>query len=78
METHEATFDIDSRSDADAARRVLERLYDTVREESRTVRAGSDDATALLEEFEALRDAARSPAPGTLTVTYERSEDSFD
>ncbi len=78
METHEATFEIDSRSDADAAQRVLEQLYDTVREESRAVRVGSDDATALIAEFETLRDAARSPAAGTLTVTYERSDDDLE
>lgn len=78
MDRHEATFEIDSRSDAAAARRVLEGVYDTVREESRTVRADSDDATELLAAFETLRDAARSPGAGTLRITLEQSEDGFD
>lgn len=78
MTRYEATFEIDSNSDAHAAHRMLERVYDTVREESRTVREGSADATELLEQFEALRDAADSPAPGELTITYEREEGGFD
>lgn len=78
MESHEATFEIDSKTDARAAHRMLERVYDTVREESRSVREGTDDAGELLDSFESLRDAAAQPAPARLTITYERSGGEFD
>ena len=78
MTRHRATFEIDEKTDSYAASRILERVYDTVREESRTVREGTDDATALLAEFESLRDAVDHSRPGTLTVTYERSDGEFD
>lgn len=78
MVRHIATFEIDSKPDSFAARRILERTYDTVREESRQVRAGSEDGAALLAEFEALRDAAERPSPGRLTITYEADDGSFD
>lgn len=77
MERHEATFEIDSRSDVHAVRTAAERLYDTLREELR--HTGRDAATdETLEQFEELRNAANRPAPGTLTVVYERHDDSFD
>lgn len=72
MSRYEATFEVDSKTDSYAVRRILERLYDTVREESRKVRDGSDDASELLREFEALRDAAEHPTAGKLTVRYEQ------
>ncbi|SFF76514.1 hypothetical protein SAMN04488063_0194 [Halopelagius inordinatus] len=75
MSRHEASFDIDSKTDSYAARRILEQAYDTIREESRSVREGTEDADALLREFEALRDAAKRPADGKLTITYERYDD---
>lgn len=75
MSRHEASFDIDSKTDSYAARRIVEQAYNTVREESRSVREGTDDADALLREFEALRDAAKQPADGKLTITYERYDD---
>ncbi|MFC6835531.1 hypothetical protein [Halomarina ordinaria] len=78
MRRHEASFEIDSKTDSYAASRILERVYDTVREESRSVRAGTDDASALLDEFGTLRDAAATPATGKLTITYERYDDEFD
>ena len=78
MSRYEASFEIDSKTDSYAARRILERVYDTVREESRSVRDGSNDATTLLEEFKTLRDAARQPTTGKLTITYERYDDEFD
>ncbi|MDS0298065.1 hypothetical protein NDI76_04860 [Halogeometricum sp. S1BR25-6] len=78
MSRYEAVFEIDSKTDAYAARRILEQVYDTIREESRSVREGTDDAAALLREFETLRDAARDPAAGTLTVTYERDDGTLD
>jgi len=77
MPTYEATFEIDSRSDAYAVRTVLEQTYNTVREESRTVRAGTEDADELLESFEELKNAAQQPTPGRLTITYEVDEEGF-
>lgn len=78
MDAFEATFPIESKSDAYAVERLLERVYDAVREESRTVREGSGDASGVLEEFRALREAARWPAPGKLTVVYERRDEPFE
>lgn len=56
MDRVEATFEIESRTDSYATRRILEQAYNTIREETRSVREDADDATAL-ERFEALRDA---------------------
>ncbi|AXG06121.1 hypothetical protein DU500_06500 [Haloplanus rubicundus] len=78
MTHYEASFEIDSKTDSYAARRMLERVYDTIREESRSVREGTDDADELLEEFRTLRDAAKRPTPGRLTITYEQFEDEFE
>lgn len=78
MSRHEATFEVDSKTDSYAVRRILEQVYDTIREESRTVREDTADASALLEEFEALREAAKRPSAGKLTITYERYDDDFD
>ncbi len=52
----EASFEIDSKTDSYAAQRLLEQVYDTIREESRSVREGTDDADKLLQEFQTLRD----------------------
>ncbi|WP_117593683.1 hypothetical protein [Haloprofundus halophilus] len=78
MSRHEATFEIESKTDSYAARRIVERAYDTIREESRSVREGTDDAQTLLREFETLRDAARRPTPGKLTIIYEQDDDEFE
>ena len=79
MTQHEASFEIDSMADSNATRRILEHAYDTIREESRTVREGSEDATELLDSFKTLRDAARrSSSPGRLTITYRRFDEEFD
>jgi hypothetical protein len=78
MSHYEASFEIDSKTDSYAARRILERVYDTIREESQSVREGSDDAEELLREFQTLRDAAKRPTPGRLTITYERYDDKFE
>jgi hypothetical protein len=40
MSAYEASFEIDSKPDSYAARRVLEGVYDTIREESQSVREG--------------------------------------
>lgn len=78
MSSYEASFEIDSKTDSDAARRMLEQVYDTIREESRSVREGSDDADELLREFQTLRDAVERRRPGRLTITYERYEGDFE
>ncbi|PSP80061.1 hypothetical protein BRC81_02365 [Halobacteriales archaeon QS_1_68_20] len=67
MAKYEAAFEITSKSDSYAARRIRERVYDTIREESRTVREGSDDASELLRSFETLRDEVKDPSTGRLT-----------
>ena len=78
MSRHQASFEIDSKTDSYAARRILERVYDTIREESRSVREGTDDADELLETFRTLRDAAKRPTAGKLTITYEQYDDEFE
>lgn len=77
MSRYEASFEIGSKTDSDAVQRVLERVYDTIREE-RSVREGSNDAEELLREFQTLRDAAERRTPGRLTVTYERYDAGFE
>jgi uncharacterized membrane protein len=78
MSRYEASFEVDSKTESHAVHRLLERVYDTVREESRTVRKDSDDASELLAEFETLRDAAKEPSPGELRIVYERYDDDFE
>ncbi|ELZ95374.1 MULTISPECIES: hypothetical protein [Haloferax] len=75
--SYEASFEIDSKTDSYAARRMLAQVYDTIREESRSVREETDDADELLEEFRTLRDAAKRPTPGRLTIIYEQYDDDF-
>ena len=77
MSHYEASFEIDSKTDSYAARRLLEQVYDTIREESRSVREGTDDAGELLGEFQTLRDAAKRQTPGRLTITYEQYDGEF-
>jgi hypothetical protein len=78
MDEYEATFEIASKNDARAVERLLNRLYDTLREESRTVRSGTGDSTEMLEQFECLRDAAGQQKPGTLKVVFEQQGRSFE
>ncbi|WP_372911652.1 hypothetical protein [Salinigranum sp.] len=78
MSTYEASFKIDSKDDSYAARRLLEQAYDTIREESRSVREGTDDADELLRAFKTLREAAKEPTPGRLTITYEQYGGGFE
>jgi len=75
METYEATFEIASKSDARAVERLMNKVYDSLREESRSVHEGTMDSTAMLAEFEAIRDATRRWAPGRLTVVFERQDE---
>lgn len=78
MSRYEAVFEADSKTDSQAIRRILEQVYDTVREESRTIREGADDASELLEEFETLRNATKEPSPGELRIVYERYDEDFE
>lgn len=78
MEEYEATFTIESKSDAYAIERLMTHVYDSVREESRTTREGTEDSTQMLGEFKAIRDATRSPNPGRFTVVYETKEKGFE
>ena len=77
MSDYEASFEIDSKADSYAARRMLEQVYDSIREESWSVREGTDDAD-ILAAFRTLRDAAKRPTPGRLTITYEQYEGEFE
>jgi uncharacterized membrane protein len=74
MDERTAEFEIESKTDARAIERLLDRLYDSLREESRTLREGSSDSTTMLEQFEAVRDATRDHSTGTLRITYEAGE----
>lgn len=47
MSRYEASFKIDSKTDSYAAHRILERIYDTTRKESRSVREDTDDAAGF-------------------------------
>lgn len=78
MSRYEATFDIDSKTDAHAVRLLVEQAHDTLREELREI--GQDDASVkeTLQQFEAIREAARRTSPGTLTVIYEPRDGPFD
>jgi hypothetical protein len=78
MVEHTASFDIDSKTDSYAAERILEQVYNTVREETRTVRDETDDDEDILAEFRAVRDAAERRKPGRLTITYEQYADDFE
>ena len=77
MDEHRAVFAIESETDAYAVKRMLDRLYDSLREESRTLREGSSDSTEMLEQFQVIREAARRPTPGKLTVVYESRNGKF-
>ena len=78
MSRYETSFEVDSKADSHAIHRLLEQVYDAVREESRTVREGSNDASELLQEFETLRNAAKEPSPGEIRIVYERYDDEFE
>ncbi|MFB6104512.1 MAG: hypothetical protein ABEJ57_05425 [Halobacteriaceae archaeon] len=78
MTEYEATFQIDSESDAYAVARLMAAVYDSLREESRTLREGSSDSSEMIVQFRELREAARQPKPGRLTVTFEQRDEAFE
>ena len=78
MEEYKASFDIESKTDAYAVERLTGTLYDSIREEARTIREDTADSTEMLEQFRSIRDAARKQTPGRLRVVYEQHEGEFD
>jgi predicted trehalose synthase len=78
MNEYKAVFEIDSKTDAYAVERLMNRMYNSLREESRTLRDGSNDSTEMLEQFEAIRDATRRPTRGRVTVIYESRDEEFE
>lgn len=78
MEEQKAIFEVKSKSDAYAVEQLLNQLYNSLREESRTVRKETSDSTEMLQQFEAIRDAARRQKPGKLTVVYEQTDEPFE
>lgn len=78
MDEYTAVFEIDSKSDAYAVERLMNRMYDSLREESRTLAAETSDSTDMLTQFKTIRDVARTPTPGKLTLIYETRNDGFD
>jgi hypothetical protein len=75
MTRHEATFDIEDRSDARAVRRLTERIHDAFREELGAVYDEEEAPVDALDAFETIRNAARDQSPGTLKVVYETDDD---
>ncbi|WP_254536058.1 hypothetical protein [Halomarina litorea] len=78
MSRYEATFEVDSRADAEAVRLLVERAYDALREEIRDVYGEDAPPVGTLEAFEAIRDATRRSAPGTLRVRYDQRDGGFE
>ena len=76
MSGHEATFDIDSRADAEAVRLLTERVYDDLREETRE--SEGSGPREMLKAFRAIREATRRPRPGTLTIRYDPRDEPFE
>lgn len=76
MSSHEATFHIDSRADAEAVRLLTERVYDDLREERRE--SDGSGPREMLDAFRAVRDATRRDRPGTLTIRYDPRDEPFE
>lgn len=77
MENYETTFEIESETDAYAIERLMERVYDSLREETRTLRAETVNSPSMLEQFRTIRDASRATTSGRLTVVYEQRDGEF-
>lgn len=78
MSRHEATFEIESETDAHAVRLFAEQAYNTFREELQHPDRNDAPGNGTLRTLEAIREATRQPSPGSLTVIYERHGDTFD
>ena len=78
MTHYEAVFEIDSKSDAEVIRLLVERVYDALREETREIDGDETSSSEMLEKFEAIRNATRHPTPGTLTIQYDQHNEAFE
>lgn len=78
MSRHEATFEIESKSDAYAVRLLAERMHDTLREELQKSLEDDTAPSEALQQFAAIREATRHQSAGRLTVIYERRRETFD
>ncbi|WP_255167033.1 hypothetical protein [Natrononativus amylolyticus] len=78
MSRYEATFEVESKSDAYAVRLLAEAAYDTLREELRDSLGEDTASDEALQQFAAIREATGRQSTGSLTVIYEQREDSFD
>ncbi len=75
MESRQATFEIDSESDAHAVSLIMEQIYNSLREESVVVNKGEKQPNEMLDEFRKIRTMAEHESPGRLTIIYESYED---
>lgn len=78
MARYEATFEIISKTHAHIVRRLMEQVYDTLREELRAPARDESSPNDTLQQFKAIREATRHLSPATLTVIYEQHDDTFD
>ncbi|WP_435155211.1 hypothetical protein [Haladaptatus sp. DFWS20] len=78
MGQHEATFEIHSKSDAHAVNMLMERVYDSLREESMIIEGNSEIPNEMLEAFETLRTEMSQETPGRLTLVYEDTKGHFE
>ena len=78
MAHHEATFEIKSEIDSHAVRLLIERAYNTIREELQHTDQGDASPNETFQQFKALREAASHSSPGTLTIIYEQHDGTFD
>ena len=78
MDEYKATFEIESKTDAYVVEQLMNHMYNSLREESKTIRAKSSGSTAMMEQFQAIRDATRQSKPGRLTVTLEQEDEEVE
>lgn len=78
MSHYEAVFEINSKSDAETIRLLVERVYDALRKETREADRDETSSSEMLEKFEDIRNAARHPIPGTLTIHYDKHNEAFE
>ena len=78
MSQYEATFEIDSKSDAQIARILAEQAYDTMREETRKVSDENPGSSEMLEDFREIREAAGDFRRGTLTIRFDQYDEPFE
>lgn len=74
MESHKATFEIESKSDAHVINLVLESVYNSLREESTVIAGGTELPNEMLDAFKTLQMAAEDESAGKLTIIHESGE----